>query len=293
MASFFEAHAGTLWAVTLVLALVIMALFERRAGPAPDAAGPVDGQGRLTVNFGLALINAAVAGIVPLGSLAAAAWSRAGDVGLFADRAIALPVAFGIALLAQSLAEYLLHRASHAMPWLWRLHRVHHSDPHPDASTALRHHPGEMLLALVCYAGLWAALALPLAAVIAAELLRLAWGFWKHAAIVRGPGRFRAVERLFVTPAMHRVHHSARRIETDSNYGGLLSLWDHLCGTYRREDEGRGTSTTTGTATTTTPLRQGLGDADDRVAGRLAAQLRLPLVRPSAAPPDGRDGAHG
>jgi sterol desaturase/sphingolipid hydroxylase (fatty acid hydroxylase superfamily) len=103
-------------------------------------------------------------------------------------------------------------------------------------------------------------------ALIAYESVAVAFALWDHANLHLPDRLCRALRLLFVTPAMHHVHHSARRAETDSNFGDVLSLWDRLFGSYRNSDSGmvRG-------------LRYGLGDAHDGAAASLAAQLRLPF----------------
>lgn len=244
----------------LFLALfVILALLERvfaaRRGPDSDA--------RLVTNFGLGLGNGALAALVPLGALSAAALAEAQGIGLF--RLLAPPgwAALLALVVARSLAGYLLHRASHAVPWLWRIHRIHHSDRQVDLSTGLRNHPGELLLTLLVAASVTFALGPPVPVAVAAELILFVPALWTHADLQLPERLDRLLRLVFVTPAMHLVHHSAERGQCDSNYGDMLSLWDRLFGSYRAPGE--------------TVARLGLGPEEDRAADNLWRQLLRPL----------------
>lgn len=136
-----------------------------------------------------------------------------------------------VAFLVLDLLNYGLHRAMHAVPLLWRLHALHHTDLSVDVSTMVRHHPLETIVAAVSMGIAGAVLgcsAIEISAYAVAETLVQTVG---HADI-RLP---RLVEHLLggvlVTPNFHRIHHSSERVETDSNYGQLFALWDRLFGT--------------------------------------------------------------
>jgi len=130
---------------------------------------------------------------------------------------------------------YFQHRLFHAVPALWRLHRMHHADLDFDVTTALRFHPVEILLSMVIKLAAVVALGAPPVAVLLFEVLLNASAMFNHANL-RLPRWLDAPLRLvLVTPDMHRVHHSAIRVETDSNYGFSLACWDRLFGTYRAE----------------------------------------------------------
>lgn len=239
---------------------VLLALLERRF--AARHAGH-DSDARLVTNFGFGLGNSALASIIPIGAVSAAAIAEARGFGLFHH--IEAPAwAMLVALIAtRSLAGYCLHRASHFIPWLWRIHRVHHSDRQVDLSTGLRNHPAELIIALLIAAAVTIGLGPPVPVAVAAELILFAPALWTHADI-RMPAPVEPVLRLiFVTPAMHLVHHSAERAECDSNYGDLLAIWDRLFGSYR-PPAGAGN-------------RLGLGDEEDRAADSLWQQLLRPL----------------
>lgn len=256
-----ELMAGP-WArfLLFLVLFVTLALLERffaarRAGQESDA--------RLLTNFGLGLGNAALAALVPLGALAAAGLAEAKGIGLF--RLVALPgwaMLFAL-VVARSLASYLQHRASHIVPWLWRIHRVHHSDRQVDLSTGLRNHPAELLLSLLVAAAVTLALGPPLWVAVAAELILFAPALWTHVDLRLPEQADRLLRLVVVTPAMHLVHHSADRRQCDSNYGDLLSLWDRLFGSYSPPHVG--------------VARIGLGAEEDRGADNLWRQLLRPL----------------
>jgi sterol desaturase/sphingolipid hydroxylase (fatty acid hydroxylase superfamily) len=112
---------------------------------------------------------------------------------------------------------------------------MHHADTDIDATTGLRFHPGEILLSLAIKAGVVVLLGPPAAAVVAFEIALNATSMWNHANLRLPAGFDRALRLVLVTPDMHRVHHSWRREETDSNYGFNFPCWDRLFGTYRAQ----------------------------------------------------------
>jgi sterol desaturase/sphingolipid hydroxylase (fatty acid hydroxylase superfamily) len=149
--------------------------------------------------------------------------------------ALALPiwVSVPLAVLALDLAIYLQHVLFHAVPALWRLHRMHHADLEFDVTTGARFHPIEILLSMGIKLGVVAALGAPAVAVLAFEVLLNATSMFNHSN-VRMPAWLDGVLRwIVVTPDMHRVHHSIAARETNSNFGFNLPWWDRLFGTYR------------------------------------------------------------
>src|SRR5262249_28606853 len=133
-----------------------------------------------------------------------------------------------LAVIVLDLLDYTLHRLAHRVGWLWRLHRVHHSDTELDVTTTLRHHPLEGIPSALLIGGggrplgftpeefaFFAALVL-LVQLVAHGTLRL-------------PSSVEAcLAPVLVTPGFHPLHHSRRRAETDSNYGQIFSVWDRL-----------------------------------------------------------------
>ena len=153
--------------------------------------------------------------------------------GLF--HALALPIWVGVplAVLALDLAIYLQHVLFHAVPTLWRLHRMHHADLELDVTTGARFHPIEILLSMGIKLGVVAALGAPAVAVLAFEVLLNATSMFNHSNVRMPAWLDRVLRWIVVTPDMHRVHHSIAARETNSNFGFNLPWWDRLFGTYR------------------------------------------------------------
>ncbi|MFT5063271.1 MAG: sterol desaturase/sphingolipid hydroxylase (fatty acid hydroxylase superfamily) [Gammaproteobacteria bacterium] len=180
-------------------------------------------------NLGLAVVNVACLRLlVPLSAVAAAEWSMAQELGLFASSEAWTNLALGVILL--DMAIYWQHRLMHRIPLLWRLHRVHHCDTAVDVTTALRFHPLEMLLSMAYKLLLVLALGLHPFTVIVFELLLNLSAMFNHSNIRLPLDRW--VRVLLVTPDMHRVHHSVYTEETNSNYGFFLPLWDRIFKSY-------------------------------------------------------------
>lgn len=191
---------------------------------------------RWSINLGLSVLNTLVLRIAfPVAAVGAALWAAEGGWGLFNQLAAPAWLAIGTSIIVLDLAVYGQHRLSHAVPWLWRLHRLHHIDLDVDVTTAGRFHPVEMVLSMLWKMAVVVALGAPPAAVLVFEILLNAAAMFSHAQIVLPAAVDRRLRRLLVTPDMHRVHHSIHRDETDSNYGFLVSIWDRLLGSYRAQ----------------------------------------------------------
>ena len=155
-----------------------------------------------------------------------------------------LKVIFAVVLL--DLAIYGQHVMFHAVPVLWRLHRMHHADLEFDVTTGVRFHPVEIVLSMLIKFVVVVLLGAPAVGVLLFEVLLNATSMFNHGN-VRLPARVDQVLRwLVVTPEMHRIHHSVERRETDSNFGFNLPWWDRLFGTYRAQPEAGHESMTLG-----------------------------------------------
>ena len=190
---------------------------------------------RWPVNLGLMLIYIALTRLAaPLATVGVAIWAAAEQkFGLFNLLPGLTWLEAGLAVIALDAAVWMQHVASHRVPWLWRLHRVHHSDVGFDLTTGVRFHPGEVLLSLAFKAAVVVALGASPTATLIFELTLSLGALFTHANVRLPVGLDRMLRRLFVTPDMHRVHHSVVRAETDSNFGFGLSVWDRLAGLYR------------------------------------------------------------
>ncbi len=234
-----------------------------------EAALPGGGKGdsrisRIALNLSMPLIGALLLALVPFSTTIAAAIAEREGFGLFQQIRAPAAIILAVALLIRTLLVYWLHRAVHHWAWLWRIHRVHHSDTAFDLSLALRHHPFEALIAVAVYGSMGLVLGLPVWAALAVDTIMLAAAFWEHIdASLPEPVR-RRIGGWLSTPDWHRIHHSADQPETDSNFGSLVVGWDRLFGTFRNP-------------TAAGPDRIGLGAASDLRAGSWVAQLASPL----------------
>ncbi|WP_370401043.1 sterol desaturase family protein [Sulfitobacter sp. JB4-11] len=224
------AHEPTIRMAAFFSVLLVMALWEIAA---PRRRVEIPRLVRWSNNLGLVVLDAFLVRLVfPVVAVGAAVVAQDNGWGLLNQ--IDLPVWVGVvlAVLAFDLAIYLQHVLFHAVPALWRLHRVHHADLEFDVTTGVRFHPLEILISMAIKLLLVLALGPPALAVLIFEVLLNATSLFNHANL-RLPGRVDALLRLVVvTPDMHRVHHSIIPSETNSNFGFNLPWWDWVLGTY-------------------------------------------------------------
>lgn len=210
--------------------LLVMAVWELLAPRRPLTQSK---RLRWTSNLGLALLNNVVWRLLmPAGAVGLAVGVQARGWGLF--NLVDLPTWFEItaSVLLFDLAIYVQHWVFHRVPWLWRLHLVHHVDLDFDATTGIRFHTVETLLSFVWKGLVIALLGPPLLAVMIFEILLNATALFNHSNARLPLWLDRALRLVLVTPDMHRVHHSVEDHETNSNFGFCLSWWDFLFRTY-------------------------------------------------------------
>jgi sterol desaturase/sphingolipid hydroxylase (fatty acid hydroxylase superfamily) len=197
-------------------------------------------------------------------------WAESNRFGLL--RLLSLPPALALAaaILLFDGWMYLWHRANHALGLLWRFHRVHHSDPEMDVTTAVRFHIGEILISSALRLAVIPLLGLSVWQLLVYEMLLLPVILFHHSN-VQCPERLdRWLRLVLVTPALHRVHHSRRRNETDSNYSSVFSWWDRLAGSLRLRQAGQ-------------PVRFGLTEYDGEEWQKLSGLLTTPFVSAGSA----------
>lgn len=254
--------AAPAFAVFVGAFLIVGALESWR----PFFARKQEPDGRMLTNFGLGVINAAIQLAVPVSVLLAAGWAEQNRFGLL--HMVDLPFAVDAiaTILIYSMASYWAHRLSHRFALLWRMHHVHHADTHIDLSTGLRNHPAELVYAVAFLSAVAVGAGLSPVALLGYQIAAAAFSLWSHADLELPEWLDRLLRTVFVTPAMHHVHHSAVACETDSNYGELFSFWDRLFGSYRHmtPDELRA-------------MRIGLGAEHDDGATSITNQLAAPL----------------
>ncbi|MBM3564567.1 MAG: sterol desaturase family protein [Alphaproteobacteria bacterium] len=233
MTDWLLAHEPT---VRLSVFLGVFAAVAAWEALAPRRALAVGRWARWPNNIGVVVLNTVVARLLfPAGAVGIAAWATGRNVGLFNVLDMPPGLEIAVAFLLLDLAIYLQHRVFHAVPALWRLHRMHHADLGFDVTTGARFHPIEIVLSMIIKAALVAALGAPIAAVILFEVVLNGTAMFNHANAGLPPMVERVVRLFVVTPDMHRVHHSVVRTETDSNFGFCLPWWDRLFRTYRAQ----------------------------------------------------------
>lgn len=250
------------WALLFWGALTVVCLVEAMW---PATRGDADRQRRWPVNFGLGILNGYIASLVPSLTVFSAIWAGVNGIGIL--NMFASPLWLGIVLtvVVRTLSQYAFHRSMHAHHFLWRLHRVHHSDSHLDASSALRFHPLEMIAAALFVIPLVVLFGLPPSILAVCEAAQILMGLLTHANISVPERIERGAVLLLVTPAMHRFHHSAVEAQANSNYGDMFSIWDRMFGTFHDIPRGK-----------KGPDRFGLTNIEPQQARNFLAQLHPP-----------------
>ncbi|MDT8854975.1 sterol desaturase family protein [Paracoccaceae bacterium Fryx2] len=191
---------------------------------------------RWTNNLALVVVDTVILRLTfPILAVGLALMAEERGWGLFNAVDVPLWLAVLLSILLLDLAIYLQHVLFHAVPGLWRLHRMHHADLEFDVTTGLRFHPVEIVLSMVIKLVAVMALGAPALAVLLFEVLLNATALFNHANIRLPVGLDRVLRWVMVTPDMHRVHHSVIPAETNSNFGFNLPWWDRLLGTYRAQ----------------------------------------------------------
>jgi sterol desaturase/sphingolipid hydroxylase (fatty acid hydroxylase superfamily) len=189
---------------------------------------------RWTNNLGVVVVDTiAVRLTFPIVAVGLALLAEQRGWGLLNALAVPAWIAVPVSVIALDLVIYLQHVMFHAVPALWRLHRMHHADLEFDVTTGLRFHPIEILLSMGLKLAVVVALGPPAIAVLIFEVLLNATAMFNHSNIRIPLGLDRMLRWIVVTPDMHRVHHSIHPAETNSNFGFNLPWWDRLLGTYR------------------------------------------------------------
>jgi sterol desaturase/sphingolipid hydroxylase (fatty acid hydroxylase superfamily) len=224
--------------IRLAFFLGVLALVAAWEVVAPRRRRALGRSIRWPSNLGIVALNTVLLRLVfPVTTVGFAVLAEERGWGLF--NAVALPqwLAVPLAVIALDLAIYLQHVLFHAVPALWRLHRMHHADLEVDVTTGGRFHPIEILLSMAIKLAAIAATGAPAAAVLAFEILLSATSMFNHGNVRLADRLDRLLRWIVVTPDMHRVHHSIVPCETNSNFGFNMPWWDRLFGTYRAEPQ--------------------------------------------------------
>ncbi len=238
------AHEPFIRLSAFVGVFAVMALWEVLA---PRRAASVPKGLRWTSNLALIFLNTLVVRVLfPTAAVGLALQGTQNEWGLLNH--INLPAGWRVfvGVVVLDLAIYLQHVLFHAVPALWRLHRMHHADLDFDVTTGARFHPIEIVLSMLIKFSVIVSLGAPPMAVLIFEVLLNATAMFNHSNVRVSLGIDRALRWFIVTPDMHRVHHSIEPDETNSNFGFNLALWDRLLGTYKSQPAAGHTAMTIG-----------------------------------------------
>ncbi|MDZ4291944.1 MAG: sterol desaturase family protein [Hydrogenophaga sp.] len=243
----------------------LVALWELAA---PRRVLKLSRQQRWTANLGIVLLNTVIVRVAfPAAAVGMAALSVDKGWGLLNHFDVPFWLAVPLAVVAMDFVIWLQHVMVHAVPALWRLHRVHHADLDYDLTTGARFHPIEIVLSMGIKFATIALLGAPVLAVVVFEVLLSACAMFNHGNIRLPAALDRALRWFIVTPDMHRVHHSVEDDESNSNFGFNLTWWDRLFGTYREQPRAGQLGMTIGIH----------GHTDPHEVARLPGMLALPF----------------
>ena len=224
-------NENTIRLLAFVGALLLFLVWERLSPRIPRAP---DYTLRCLNNLALILVSSFVIRLCfPVLVLSTIAFKvNEADWGLFSLLSLHESIQIILSIIILDLVIYWQHVATHHIPLLWRLHRLHHSDPELNTTTAIRFHPLEIVFSILIKALAVIILGIPMSAVILFELILNVAPMFNHANIKIPTKVDRYLRYIIVTPDMHRIHHSSAINETNSNYGFFIPWWDRLFGSY-------------------------------------------------------------
>jgi len=224
---------------------------------------------RWFTNWSVIVIDSFVMSLIPLvAAILAAQWASEKGYGLFNIVTVPTWLTIVLCVIVLDFAIWLSHVASHKIPLLWKVHRMHHSDVDIDVTTAIRFHPIEIVLSMLWKMLVVILLGAPAISVLIFEIVLNGAAMFNHSNMKIPLGIDRVLRIFIVTPDMHRVHHSIIHNETDSNYGFNLAIWDRLFKTYiEQPKEGHDRMTI------------GLGEWQDEKPARLLWTLKVPFIK--------------
>ncbi len=206
----------------------------------------------------------AINGIFGIATVGVFEWLRREEFGLL--YVIELPVWIELllaVLIFELIAQYFVHVLLHRIPWMWKLHMIHHSDTHLDATSGTRHHPGDFALREVFALIAVVITGAPIAFYFFYRICTVFFTYFTHSNIALPRWLDKPLSYVFVTPNMHKFHHHYERPWTDTNYGSIFSVWDRLFGTFVYDDPLK--------------IRYGLDVLEDSRASDIGYQFRIPF----------------
>lgn len=262
ISSWFMANGEDMQALLFLIPMAVLIIAERFAGfRQTDGNGP-----RWRTNAVLTVLSLLSMGIVPISFLGTAVWAESTGFGLLNLATLPVWLLVTGTLLLRGGVSTFTHWLNHRSPWLWRLHRVHHLDTEMDVTTTVRLHPLEMPVSALIGIPLVAILGLSPWVLLVYELLDASITVITHSNLQLPKSIDRWLCYVFVTPSVHRVHHSSYQPETDSNFGAVFPIWDIIFGTFRKA-----------TINPQQTMQIGLAELRGREAQRILALLLSPL----------------
>jgi sterol desaturase/sphingolipid hydroxylase (fatty acid hydroxylase superfamily) len=229
------AHQGYLFAACYFTALATVAAWEAFS-PRRELTQPMGL--RWCGNISIALLDIVLTRLLfPLLPITLAIHLNAQDQGIMAMLGLPYLLLFATTFCLLDLGIWTVHYLFHRFPLLWRLHAVHHSDPDFDFSTGLRFHPLEAVLSLAAELLIILLLGPPALAVLLYKCVQVFMAPFVHGNLKIPHNVDHSLRKVLVTPDLHRIHHSALAAEMNSNFGGIIPLWDRLFGTYVDQPE--------------------------------------------------------
>lgn len=220
--------------VRLAVFLFTLTLFAVLEAILPEARRKYSRGSRWLTNISMVVVATLLTRVaLPLLAIDSAIWAQEHNIGLFHFLGLPYWLSFIAALLLLDLLLYGQHVLTHRVSILWALHKVHHCDREIDVTTALRFHPLEILLSMVLKISVVLILGAPILAVIVFEIILSSAAIFNHSNLYFSDRVDALLRKLFVTPKMHRIHHSVAFDEHNHNFGFSISLWDRLFNTYR------------------------------------------------------------
>jgi len=233
---FIVIHESNLRLGAFLGGLLLLALLEKII---PERQLSISKLKRWTNNIGLvALSTVLVRLLLPTAAVGAAYLAGQNDWGMLNQLQYPAWLNVVAAVILLDLSIYLQHLSFHVLPLFWRFHRVHHSDRDCDVSTGLRFHPIEILVSIKFKMLVIFVLGAPVLAVVIFEAILNFMSMFTHANVHLHSTLDKLLRLFMVTPDMHRIHHSVKENETNSNFGFFIPWWDRVFGTYLAYPEG-------------------------------------------------------
>ncbi len=225
---------------------------------------------RWWTNAGLSTLAILLIPLMPVSFITVAAWAKNNDLGLlnYFDQFLPVSAIIFLTLFLRGFVSFFTHFLNHKIPFLWRIHRVHHFDTELDISSTVRFHPLEMPVGMIIGLPMIVLFGLSPWVLLLYELFDVTITLFSHSNI-RLPSSLNKILRyVIVTPDLHKVHHSAFMQETNSNYSAVFPVWDILCGTFK-----------TKTRAPLTTMKLGLDEVREPQASNFWWLLRSPFLQ--------------